>query len=158
MSTLLSMKKKLRPLNIYNLNDDNIINAELSAYATALDAINESIKELERECFVSTAMDYGIKLREVLLGCKERTDFDIQKRREILNYRNSITSMDFTKSKVEEAILNSGVRVTITEDTTNKTITVDCSEILSEDITQAEAKVLVEEFLPAQFIETLNFI
>ena len=66
--------------------------------------------------------------------------------------------MDITESKVEEAILNSGVRVTITEDTTNKTITVDCSEILSEDITQAEAKVLVEEFLPAQFIETLNFI
>ena len=156
MSSLTSIKKKLRPLNLYNLNDNNIINAELSAYAIALDMINSKIAELERECFISTAESYGLDLREKLFGYV-RDNLEASKRRDMLIYRGSITSNDFTKKKLEEALMASGMEATITEDFENNEITVNCTNIFDTLKTEAEAQTAAEEFMPAHLDVTFNF-
>lgn len=156
MDSLLSIKRKLSPLNLYNLDDQNIINAELSAYAVALDMINYEIASLENECFISTAQSYGLDLREKLFEYI-RTELSNEKRREMLIYRKSITSNNFTKSKLEEALMSSGIEATISEDFDNNTITVNCTDIFDTSKTQEDAKKAAEEFLPAHLEATFNF-
>ena len=156
MGSLTSIKKKLRPLNLYNLNDENIINAELSAYAVALDIINSKLAELERECFISTAESYGLERREKLFGYV-RDSLELSKRRDMLIYRGSITSNDFTKEALEEALMASGMEATITEDFKNNSITVNCTNIFDTVKSESEAQVAAKEFMPAHLTATFNF-
>lgn len=156
MNSLISIKKKLRPLNLYNLNDDNIINAELFAYAVALDMINLKLLELERECFISTAESYGLNLREKLFGYV-RNNLEVSKRRDMLIYRGAITSNDFTKKKLEEALMASGIKATITENFEDNKITINCTDIFDTVKTEAEAQAAAEEFIPAHLETSFNF-
>lgn len=156
MDSLLSIKKKLRPLNLYNLDDQNIINAEISAYAVAFDMINDEIASLEDECLISTAKSYGLDLREKLFDYI-RIGLSNEKRREMLIYRKSITSNNFTKNKLEESLISSGIEAKITEDFDNNTIAVNCTDIFDTFKTQEDAKKAAEEFLPAHLEVTFNF-
>lgn len=156
MNSFLSIKRKLKPLNLYNLDEENIINAELSAYARAFDMINDEIASLENECFISTAEGYGLDLREKLFGYI-RAGLSNEKRREMLIYRRSVTSNNFNKGKLEEALMSSGIEATITEDFGNNTISVNCTDIFDTLKTQEDAKKAAEEFLPAHLEVAFNF-
>lgn len=156
MSSLNSMKQKLRPLGFYDLNDDTLISAELSAYAVALDEISATLDEIERECFVSTAESYGLGMRERMLG-PEQTNKSVEKRRKQLLYRSAITANDFTKSSLEKALAASGIIGSIVEYPSQNSVHINCSGLVSDSLEKSEAQSMVEEFLPAHLECIFNF-
>jgi hypothetical protein len=62
------MKNMLRPLKIYDVDGNNLVTAELKAYASGIDTVKTQMNLLLREGFVQTAQDIGILKKEDLLG------------------------------------------------------------------------------------------
>lgn len=156
MSSLDSMKQKLRPLGFYNLSDGTLINAELSSYAVVFDEISEMLAEIERECFVCTAESYGLSIRERMLG-PEQTNKSVEERRNQLLYRSSITANDFTKSSIEKAIATAGLNGSIVEYPTQNSVHINCSGLIDNSLDKDDAQKMVEEFLPAHLNYIFNF-
>lgn len=156
MDTLNSIKSKLKPLGLYNLNDTTIINAELSAYAVGLDILNDQFDQIEKECFICTSISYGLDLREKLFGYL-KSSLPNEKRRERLLYRKKITSNDYTKLKIEEAAKSCGLEGYIIEKNGTMDFDFNCTNsFLSE---QEKQSVLNEskEFLPAHLACSFDF-
>lgn len=156
MSSLNSMKQKLRPLGFYDLNDDSLISAELSAYAVVLNEISATLAEIERECFVNTAESYGLGMLERMLG-PEQTNKSIEERRNQLLYRSAITANDFTKSSLEKALLAAGLDGSIVEYPAQNSVHINCSGLTNGSLDKAAAQKMVEEFLPAHLECIFNF-
>lgn len=83
MSSYDSMKTKLDAIGIYSINADSNLSKELKAYAEGLDSVFGTIDTMTKEFFIETADDYGIVRRERFLE-KERSEYSIEKRREML--------------------------------------------------------------------------
>lgn len=64
MNVLQSMKDKLQPLGLYDLTGDNLITAELAAYALVLQDYCDEIDGLLAERFVYTASGRGLEVYE----------------------------------------------------------------------------------------------
>lgn len=156
MSSLNSMKQKLRPLGFYDLNDDSLISAELSAYAVVLDEISATLAEIERECFVNTAESYGLGMRERMLG-PEQSEKSVEERRNQLLYRSAITANDFTKSSLEKALLAAGLDGSVVEYPAQNSVHINCSGLINSNLDKAAAQKMVEEFLPAHLECIFNF-
>lgn len=148
MSSLNSIKQKLRPLGFYNLNNDSLIHAELSAYAVALDTIEAQLAEIEKEKFICTAEDYGLNTRERIFGT-EQSDKDTQTRRDILLYRYAINSENFNEKSIKKAMKNAGIIGYIIEAPQKNTIYINCIELENSKADKNSIKSVVEEFLPA---------
>jgi hypothetical protein len=103
-----SIIKKLSPLGIYKLNEGSNVYNEIMAYCTALDAHRENIDKVLRECFISSAEDYGIENREKIIG-SPRTDYNLQQRRDMLIGRKASCDNDFTVENFGELLSSIGV-------------------------------------------------
>lgn len=102
-----SMKKKLRPLGIYDLSDGTNISAELKAYAEALDRHRDNLDEALRECFIGTAEDYGLSERERIFT-SPRTSRTAAGRRDLLRERFVLGERDFTPEGFEKFLRSFG--------------------------------------------------
>ncbi len=96
------MKKALLPLGLYDINDNNI-DYELLSYAQVLDEMKFELTEMLRECFLSSAVSYGLYNREVIVG-KKRDDLSIKERRNMLTLREQIDSSSFTLEKIRSSL------------------------------------------------------
>lgn len=148
MSTLNSIKQKLRPLGLYNLSDNSLINAELSAYSAVLDEIETQLEEIEKERFVATAEGYGLSMRERTFGT-EKNDKTAQSRRNILLHRFSINPDDFNRSSIEKAMKNAGITGYLLESPGKNTVYINCLELDDPFADKNEIKSMIEEFIPA---------
>ena len=156
MDSLVSIKNKLEPLSIYDLSNDTLIMAELSTYADELNMVSEKLFELERECFIKTATDYGLSLRERSYT-SPRVDLSCEDRREMLFYRLSVTSNDFNKKSIEKALMSSGIRGYVIESTNELKMEVNVLESVDTMATDYEAKLMAEKFLPAHLSYAFDF-
>lgn len=118
MISLQSMINKLRPLNVYNLNSDSLVYAELAAFSVGLDVLRNELEILLREAFVKTAESFGIENleREAQKFCSE---FSLEKRRNMLIKRLSFGMGDFTLSGFRKMIEFLGIRGEIIESPTS---------------------------------------
>lgn len=156
MNTLDSMKSKLKPLFIYNLNDTSLVSMELEAYAEGLDSLYDALEEIENECFISTAKDYGLDFREKMYS-SVRSNLTFEKRREMLLYRYSITSNDFNKESIEKALVVAGIRGYIIEVPSENKIYINCLELFDTMATKSMAQAAAEKFLPAHLSYDFDF-
>lgn len=143
-----SMIKKLSPLEVYDLSEGGIVYAELAAFSVGLDLLKESLNELLREGFISTAESYGIENTERLVG-NVRSDLDLDKRREMLIERLSLGVNDFTPAGFKQMLRLMGVEGEISEYPFTQRISVGLS---SGNYTQAQREWIVsqaEALLPA---------
>lgn len=108
MTALESMIKKLSPLNLYEITQDSNIYAELSAYASALDAHRDNIDVVLRECFISSSESFGIENREKVIGSL-KSNYTTEQRRQMLILRKIIDNDDFTLSSFESFLQSIGV-------------------------------------------------
>lgn len=132
MNALQSMRTKLSPLGIYNLTQSSNIYKELSAYAAAFDKHRENLDNLLKECFISSAEDYGIEIREKAIG-DLKNNYTLEKRREMLSLRNSINENDFTFSSLVKFIRCMGITsCTISENPANSLIIIRVVNTFSE--------------------------
>lgn len=157
MNIIDSMKEKLSVFSIYDLDKQNsLVLAELNAYKKGLDLIKESLDELERECFLSTAQGFGLDLREKVFTSK-KDDLTFDERREMLKYRYSITSNDFNKNSIEKALIATGIRCYIIENPSSQSIYINCLERFDTTLSQEEIQKSAEKFLPAHSTYTFDF-
>lgn len=157
MNIIDSIKEKLSVFSIYNLDNQNsLVLAELKAYKKGLDLIKESLDELERECFLSTAQSFGLDLREKVLSSK-KDGLTFTERREMLKYRYSITSNDFNKNSIEKALIAAGIRCYIIENPENQSFYINCLERFDTTLSQIESQKLAEKFLPAHLTYEFDF-
>lgn len=62
------LKGIISVFNVYDVERDVFLQAELKAYSVGLAIIKNMLEEVERECFVVTACDYGLTEKEVMFG------------------------------------------------------------------------------------------
>ena len=156
MKSFKSMKKKLDSLKLYNLDENSLVNKELSTYAEEFDKVYELLSELERECFIKTATDYGLSLRESHYT-SPRVDLSCDDRRKMLLYRLSITSNDFTKEDIEKALFAAGIDGYVIESPNSQKLEVNVLDLFDTMVTNYEAKSMAEKFMPAHLYYTFDF-
>ena len=108
MESFLSMTQKLLPLGLYELDDNAETVRELKAYAEGLNTLFDTLDELEREYFISTAQSYGLSRRELLFG-REMSGQTAQERRDALMYLERTIVGDTTDSGFAEFLENLGL-------------------------------------------------
>ena len=108
MTSFDSMKNKLNSLGVYNITQGSNIYNELKSYAVALDEHRNFLDEILRENFISTAETYGIEKREEMVGNKKDV-YALDKRREMLIFRNSLGIKDFTLAGVDKLLTSLGI-------------------------------------------------
>lgn len=148
MTSLNSLKQKLRPLGFYNLNDNSLISAELSAYSVALDSIESMLSEMEKERFIATATTYGLSMRELTFGV-EQSEKPTESRRNMLLCRYSINPDDFNEECIIKIMENVGVHGYITKFPSQNTIYINCLKLDDTSADKNSIKSIIEEFLPA---------
>lgn len=148
MNTLDSMRQKLQPMGLYNLDEDSLVSEELEVYAKALDEVTNRLVDLERECFLQTAEGVGLSRKEQVLG-RVRNDLPRETRAQMLLFRSAVSEADFSKGSVESALKAAGVHGEIFENPNDESLVVNCLEVLDETTTEENLATAVAEFLPA---------
>lgn len=156
MSSINNMKQALRPLSLYNLSNTTLIHAELSVYAAEFDRLQSLLSKLEQECFINTATDFGLTYKEKILG-KARTDLSVSNRREMLLYREAITSNDFNLTFITQALIAAGIRGNIVEKPSLYQIHINCLELVDSSILKEDAEREARKFLPAHIEAFFDF-
>ena len=156
MGTLSSLVKTAEALSIYCPEEGTLIYAELAALAEGIDIVNNSLQELERECFVSTSESYGLDFRETISGTSRRT-FSLESRRAMLIYRMGVTASDFTRGSMERAMVSCGIKASVIEYPEENRLYVGVIEILDDGLTQEKIKSYAMEFLPLHLDITFDF-
>ena len=108
MHPLISMMRKLEPLGIYDLSDNTNIKNELQAYGYVLNVHRQNMEELLSESFISSAEDYGLEIREKVIG-DAKSSYPLEKRREMLTLRKGFNENDFTKESLKKFLRSFGV-------------------------------------------------
>ena len=109
MDSLTSMKQKLAPLGLYELETNSEVLCELKAYAEGLDVLYEILNELERESRIATAETYGLSRRESLFG-REHPEQTAEERRKTLNYFEKTVMTTLSDDDFAEFLENIGVK------------------------------------------------
>lgn len=148
MTALESMTDKLSALEIYNITDESNIKTELKVYAEALERHRNNIDEVLRECFITSACDYGLELREKVVG-DIKTQYSLSKRREMLSIRKGFNETDFSVNDIGKFIRGLGVtEFNISENPAQNVMSV----CIGGSYPDSEAKWIkkqIQEILPA---------
>lgn len=151
---LASMCAKLVPTGLYSCEPGSVVYAELSAYADALSPLCALLDELQREAFLSTALSFGLALRERLCG-PELPFLPPQERRARLLARGAVTVNDYTPKGIEKALFSLGICASVCE-SADQSVYVN---VISADRALSEDQILAAalEFLPAHGAYSFDF-
>lgn len=156
MTSLESMTAKLSPLGVYNIEDGSNIKNELASYACALDVHRSNIDALLRECFISSSLDYGIEIREKVIGAL-KSNYSLDKRREMLIIRKGFNENDFTLSSLYKFLKGLGITdCSVNEQPSKNTVSVRVGGSYSD----SEAKWIesqIKLILPAHLESVVYF-
>ena len=100
MTSYDTMASALRETGLYALSGETLVDAELAAYAAALDVLCERLEALQKDSFLCTAGEEGISRWEALFGLQIQGS--LEERRKVLLqcgavHSNSNTCGDFLK-------------------------------------------------------------
>lgn len=113
-------------MNIYNrimdiickfkiYSKDNVnLQGEIYAFSKGLEIVGNRLETMEKECFVSTAEDYGLTVKERYFDSITRAD-NIKNRREMLLSILSVNETDFNLSGMKKFMGQFPVNSKITE-------------------------------------------
>ncbi len=124
MSVLDSLKKRLKPLHIYNITEGSNIQNELECYAVGLELLRQECDTMLRECFFATSETYGLENAERLWG-NVRSDLTLAERRQMLITRSAFGYDDFTLQGIQKLLSFLGVEGVIYEYPSSQRIVVD---------------------------------
>lgn len=150
MNSFESMKKKLEQTEIYNVAESSNVFKELKAYAEGIDTLYSMLLQLERECYILTAENYGLDMREKFTG-ENRQELSVEQRRELLCCSEQHKT-DCTLTEFKSILSGYGLKsFSITENPTNYSIIIN----ISDELTQEQQSV-VESKINADFPLHLN--
>lgn len=149
MTAFESMSEKLSKTGLYSTSEGKTVYAELMSYAEGLDIYYNALDELLRECFVSTAQDYGLTMREKYIR-KCPADDSTDGRRNSIIAALSVYNNDFTYNGFRKCLKIWGVEGTLKEDFDKKKFTFECTTPVADDKLEL-IKQQMKEFLPCYF-------
>lgn len=156
ITSINSMIDKLSPLGIYNLSNDTLVYKELIMYSVALDEISSLLEELERECFVQTAVSYGLSNREKIWGF-ERDDLSVEKRKSIILNRLNIDENNFTLEAMENFLSVVNFNADIEENPTENQVLINNKNTSYSKAERAWIKEQLVNFFPAHLELIVDF-
>lgn len=132
---------------IYSKDNVNL-QGEMYAFSKGLEIVGNRLETMEKECFVSTAEDYGLTVKERYFDSITRAD-NIKDRREMLLSILSVNETDFNLSGMKKFMGQFPVNSEITEfATTNRIlITFDKNDWIVNNFDFV--KSCVEDFFPS---------
>lgn len=147
-------------MNIYNrimdiickfkiYSKDNVnLQGEMYAFSKGLEIVGNRLETMEKECFVSTAEDYGLTVKERYFDSITRAD-NIKDRREMLLSILSVNETDFNLSGMKKFMGQFPVNSKITEFVASNriVITFDRNEWIVNNFDFV--KSCVEDFFPS---------
>lgn len=98
---------------IYSKDNVNL-QGEMYAFSKGLEIVGNRLETMEKECFVSTAEDYGLTVKERYFDSITRAD-NIKDRREMLLSILSVNETDFNLSGMKKFMGQFPVNSEITE-------------------------------------------
>lgn len=132
---------------IYSKDNVNL-QGEMYAFSKGLEIVGNRLETMEKECFVSTAEDYGLTVKERYFDSITRAD-NIKDRREMLLSILSVNETDFNLSGMKKFMGQFPVNSEITEfAATNRIlITFDKNDWIVNNFDFV--KSCVEDFFPS---------
>lgn len=151
------MKDKLNAVGIYSIDENSNISKELVACAEGLDGLFDNLDAMTKEYYIETADDYGILRREKFLG-KEKTEYSIEKRREMLELQEQNMGEKFTPDAFSDILKSYGLTdFSFVEQPTNFKLTVN----INDTLTNEQKKIVTERInleFPLHLILEINFL
>jgi hypothetical protein len=136
----------LKPLGVYDFEDGSYNVCELQAIGAALDDCCGTAEELERECVVTSAEDYGLSMYEEILP--ETYGTDAETRRAAIISMLSINNQHLSKTQLNTILSGCGTRAEVEETANVNEVRVIFPDILGEPENAAELKTWIESILP----------
>ena len=147
----------LSPLQMYRLNQQSLIDAELAAYDTAFSVVENALDALCKGAFLQTAEGNLLKQYESMVGLPERHDIDDARRREMVVYRLSVAPFDFTAKKMLESGRAAGIEALIIENNPEESLVIRTRELIDPTLNMDVARLRLETLLPAHLDWELDF-
>lgn len=146
MSEFEIMKEILEKTGLYQVEEGNVLYAELMAYAEGLDIFFNELNTLTSECFAATASSYGLSVRENML---RRLNFNssISGRRQRLLKALSIGSGDYDYAGMEKVRDSFNITGSFNFSQSNMKITFECPEFMSQ-ARRGELENNMKELMP----------
>ena len=155
MTAYESIKNKLSATGIYDIKLGGLIDAEIRAYAVALQVVYDEVDELLRECFVQTAEDYGLEQLESMARTYMNGDTLENRRNKLIN-RLQINPSIIGKNALEKQVASLGLECNITENIAESKINVDIlTEVADDKKKFLETELL--RFTPLHLIMYVTF-
>lgn len=152
-----SMKEKLSAVGIYNISENSNVSNELCAFAEGIDGVFSEIDKMAEEYFIETASDYGISRRERFLG-KERLEYSVEKRREMLKLQESDIGGKCTPKAFNDLLKSYGLSdFSLTEEPEENKLIIYINDELSEEIKKMIRERISFEF-PAHLDIEVDFL
>lgn len=144
-----AMRGELRPLGLYRLGSQSLIDCELEAYAAGLDLFFQRAGELLRGALVLTAEPPALNRYESLLGFIPNQSLGLQARRELILYRLSVAPYDFNLAGMLGSLRAAGLEAEIREDYAREFLSVSSLEYLDHFVDLDDLKKKARAMLPA---------
>ena len=145
MGEFQNMVQRIEETGMYEVTQGGELYAELMAYAEGLDMIFGELEETEREAFVSTAIDKGLRMYEDVMDICN-IDTSLEGRRKSILAALSVSDGDFTLGSLERMLDIYNISGSITESGNTLTLTIE------DDLTAAQRtriKDHLENLIPA---------
>ena len=156
MKSFTSMREKIQSTGLYSVKDNTNINTELRAYATGIDLLFSNLELMLKELFIDTAESYGIAEREKLIGA-ERSEYSIEKRREMLKDMQMTRGLSCTPKAFEKTLESYGLSdFTMVEKFVQQEVVITVKDVLTDEIKNWVVKRIQDDF-PSHLTLTVVF-
>ncbi|MBQ9674117.1 MAG: hypothetical protein IJV39_05780 [Ruminococcus sp.] len=133
---------------VYDVERNIFVRAESEAYWAGLKILVDMFTEMQTECFVVTAVGYGLSKKEELFGSPDE-ESSTEIRRQRLLSSLSVDETAFTLDGVERFLNSLSDSHTITENPTQNKISVKLANNSRIERDPDKIISLIEAFLPA---------
>lgn len=133
--------------------EDELLSAELKAYAAGLELVYDALRDIEKNAFVQTAEDEGLAGFESLFRILPSTD-SVENRREMLLVRGAVTPADHTEKALQKQLSAAGINGKLVAE---KGGVLNINVLSVMGISEAAAESEARAFLPAHLICVFDF-
>lgn len=144
-----ALREALLPLGLYDLSPSSFVSRELDAYAAGFALVEEVLRRVEEDSFVSSCSGGALARWERLLGLPTQEAASLESRRETVLARLSIRPGDFTLPRLEQSVSGAGVKVAITEHPPRGALSISFVDTLLEYEDWEQLKKQIQALLPA---------
>ncbi|MGN0459322.1 MAG: hypothetical protein ACI4HL_00245 [Ruminococcus sp.] len=141
------MMSLLSAFRVYD-EGNTFLQGEIGAYEEGLNIALDLLHNIEQECFVATATDYGLYIKEHYFDFVPR-DVTLEKRRSMLMSILSVDENDFTVAGMRKFLNQYPMDYTITESPHDNTITITLTsnDWISENLSLVKSGI--NKFFPS---------